>query len=293
MNKQHITATIIILVVLLGVAGLSACASIASAEQKSGLEAQVNTAVAATLIQRVVETRVAEQSVAIVSEPEVQTQPTNTPLPTPTPTPVPTQPAQPTAAAPTEAAQPTPTAVPPAASGPTIIAEQNTNCRAGPGTGYTILAWFMEGDESTVEGRDSTKDWWYIVSPENASEHCWVWEGSTTVVGDTSTVPVVAAPAAPKTKTSSYWYYSCSHFPYGCTGYPYYTCKKAECVYQCTFCFPSQIACNANSFWYCNVYGYCTCKLVYKDPCKKSSCPPLTQVNYKKYCKNYPQCCFE
>jgi hypothetical protein len=288
MKKQHSTAILIGLIVIAGGLALSACAAVASAQQMGSMEAQVNTAVAATLIQQAVETKVAEQSVALADEPaEQQAQATQAPTPTPTATPVPTQPPPPTAApttAPTQAAAA-------AAPGPTIIADQNTNCRAGPGTGYTVLTYFIEGAESTVEGRDSTKDWWYIVSPDDPSERCWVWEGSTTVVGDTSTVPVVAAPASPSYQAGT-WYYGCyAHYPFSCVKYPYNVCNPKNCWNQCVFCIPVQTYCNENSWWWCNAYGYCTCKPVCQDPEKPASCPPITEVNYKNYCKNYPQCC--
>jgi hypothetical protein len=283
MKKPHLTANFIVLIVVLGSLALSACSTVASAQQVSGLEAQVHTAVAATLVQQVVAATVAAaQPVAMAEEPAEQ-QAQATQAPTPTATPAPTEPPPPTAT-PTEAAP---------ASGPTIIADQNTNCRAGPSTGYKVVAYFMEGDESTVEGRDSTKDWWYIVSPEAGEENCWVWDGSTTVVGDTSTLPVVAAPAAPTYKYGA-WYDDCYDYKgYGCVYYPNDTCQKMIYWHGYLVCVQYKPVCTADSWWTCNPYGYCTCKPTYNDPWEKPNCPPVTSVNYKKYCTNYPQCCSE
>ena len=305
MKKQHMIASIVVSLILIsGVIGLSACASGVSAEPKGGMDAQVNTAVAATLMQRMVETKVAEQSVALVTEPVAQAQATD-PAP-PTPTPVPTEAAQPTATA--EAAQPTPTA-PPAptatpipASGPKITADENTNCRVGPSTGYKVVTYFMEGAVSTVEGRDEGKDWWYIINPDDSSEFCWVWDGSTTVEGDTSTVPVVAAPSGPNYKTGTLYYGCNTYYPYytyGCV--PYYTnscvnyysnnCGKPVKCYPDNFCKKNPQKCNPNKWGACNPYVNCTCKPVYQGTCKAAGCPPVTEVNYQNYCNNYPKCC--
>lgn len=297
MNKQHSTFICISLIVIVGGLALSACAAAASAQPAGSLEAQVNTAVAATLIQQAVETKVAEAAAAEAPAAEQAGAPANKPAeqqaqatqaPTPTATPVPTQPPPPTA---------TPTAAPAqpaaAASGPTITADQNTNCRAGPGTGYKVLTFFVKGAQSTVVGRDSTKDWWQIVNPDDSGERCWVWEGSTTVVGDTSTVPVVAAPAAPSYQAGAWTYGWNVCCPSGWAKHPYNACKKKDCWQQCVFCFPIPTTCDEDSWWWCNAYGYCTCKPVCADPWKPANCPPVTQVNYRNYCKNYPQCCGE
>ena len=300
MKKEHFLTVIVSLAIISGVIILSACASVAAVGQTSSLEAQVNTAVAATLIQYMVETQVAATSVALALPSAGQEQATQPPPPTPTPLPpepptaIPTVEApQPTAAAP---AAPTPTLPPPPPSGPSIIADQNTNCRSGPSTGYAVQTYFVEGSSSTVEGKDQNEDWWYIVHPDDTSGNCWVWEGSTTVQGDTSTVPVVAAPAGAKPKPYNTTYYAWNVYqPYSCGNqytsyYPGY-CEKAACCGKCAACKPNQQKCNQNPWWNCNWNVTCTCKPVYQNPCKQGGCPPITEVNYKSYCKKYPQCC--
>ena len=277
MKKQHLTPTLFVsLIVILGGIGLSACASAALAQQAGGLQAQVNAAVADTLAQQPVGGQAAAQSVALAAEPAVQVQAA---LPTPT-----------TAAA-IVVAQATTAAPAAAASGPKIIADQNTNCRAGPSTRYAILTWFIKGAESTVAGRDAGKDWWYIASPDEPGEFCWVWDGSTTVVGDTSTLPVVDPPAGVKTKNSPWIYGWNGYVPFDCEGYPYNWCEKKSDWCHGVFCVPNLQGCDEDSWWVCNVYGYCTCNPLVKNPYKSPNCPAVTEVNYKKYCDNYPQCC--
>jgi hypothetical protein len=299
MKKEHFLTVIDSVVIISGVIILSACASVAAVGQTGGLEAQVNTAVAATLIQYMVETQVAATSVALALPPAGQAQATQPPPPTPTP--VSTEPAPPTVAPTVAAPQPTappppsPTAPPPPPpSGPTITADQNTNCRVGPSTGYAVKTYFVEGSASTVEGKDAGMDWWYIVSPDDTSENCWVWEGSTTVQGDTSSVPVVAAPSGTEPKPYSTYYAWNVYKPYnayGCTNYSSYCCGKAACCGKVVVCKPNQNYCNPYPWWTCNPNVNCTCKPVYQNPCRKGGCPPITEVNYKNYCKKYPQCC--
>jgi uncharacterized protein YceK len=305
MKKKHILAVIVSLVILSGVIILSACASVAAVGQTSSMEAQVNTAVAATLIQYMVETKVAAQSAALALPLAGQEQATQPPPPTPTP--VPTEPAPPTAVPTVEAPQPTaaapaaptpapsPTAPPPPPpTGPSITADQNTNCRVGPSTGYTVQTYFVQGSVSTVEGKDKYEDWWYIVSPDDASEFCWVWEGSTTVQGDTSMVPVVAAPTDVYPTAGSPYYAWNVYKPYytnSCTNYSNYCCEKKTCCGTYVKCKPNQNYCNPYQWGTCYPYYNCTCKPVYQNPCRKGGCPPITEVNYKNYCKKYPQCC--
>jgi hypothetical protein len=291
MNKQHKILTTISLIVISGVIGISACTTNPSAVPGGDIEAQVNTAVAATLMQRMIETKVAAESIAMVTGPAVQVQATEPP--TSTPTPVPTEAAQPTAAATVEVAQPTPTAPPTPDSSPKIIADQNTNCRVGPSTGYAVKTYFVQGSESTVEGMDKGKDWWYIINPNDSSGFCWVWDGSTTVQGDTSTLPVIAAPTGVEPKSSDLYYVWNVYNPKSCVNYYTSCCGKTECCNKYVGCKPNYKKCNPYYWGTCKPYVNCTCKPVYQDPCKKSGCPAVTEVNYKNYCKKYPQCCDE
>ncbi len=289
---------ILCLVVISGATVLSACATLPMAGGQGGLDGQVSTAVAATVVQHLIETKVAEQSGASAPQPS-PTMPATEP---PTPTPPPTFTPLPITLTPTATA----TALPPSAvvpAKPTIKADENTNCRYGPSTAYNIVAVFAKGAETTVEGRDAAKDWWYIPNPAKQGAFCWVWDGSTTVKGDTSELVVISSPAgggsSPSGVCSSGGCYS------GSVKYnPYNNCWNAGC-------YPS------SCYNYCNSSGYpyncwenawnptwnvcyttcCTTCASYpwfagcKDPCKKSSCPAVTIVNYKKYCQNYPQCC--
>jgi hypothetical protein len=313
MQKPSFLALIFIcLLVIIGSAMLNACASTAAFGQASSIDAQVNTAVAATMIQFMVETKVAAGSIAMASTPASQAQATQPPAPTPTP--VPTEATQPAAATaepaqPTASAPPSPTSPPPA-SGPKITADQNTNCRVGPSTGYAVQTYFVKGSVSTVEGKDAGLDWWYIASPDGGSEFCWVWEGSTTVQGDTSSVPVVAAPTGGATKPANpynVWnVYNPYNFPYNCTNYYPSSCgKPSNCgkvvvckpnqkycnPYNWGVCNPNQQFCNPNYWGTCNPYVNCPCKPVYQNRCRQGGCPPVTEVNFKNYCKKYPQCC--
>lgn len=303
MKKRPILATLIGLLILIGGIGLSACASSAFAGQKGGADSYIATSVAATLVQHMIETDVAAQSTALFGAPVAQVQATTqpptptlaataTPLPTLAPTDVPT-------AIPPTLAQPT--ALPASVTFPTITADQNTNCRVGPGTRYAVASGFLKGAVSTVQGRDTTKDWWYIVSPTTPGQFCWVWDGSTTVVGDTSTLPVVNASVADVYASntydpydgydpSGYGWYGYGFYGYNnCQSWPSYCCGKKNCCINKCCNNNNWQGCNWGDWWNC---GSCGCAPVFNyNPCKHSNCPPVTEVNYKNYCKKYPKCC--
>ena len=80
---------------------------------------------------------------------------------------------------------------------PTINATMDTNCRQGPSKDYPEVSFLLVGQQSTVHGKEPSGNWWYIEDPRKPGQFCWVWEGSTHVSGDTSGLPIVAAPPPP------------------------------------------------------------------------------------------------
>lgn len=269
---------------------MSACAPVFEARPMVDVQAEINTAVAATLVQYIIETKVAFQASGLVVEPaapQVQVAASATPIPTASLTLI-------EAAPPPTATLPPPPTQPPAPTAvvyPKIVAEQNTNCRLGPSTRYAIDGYLAAGASSTVYGRDSGRDWWYISHPFKSGQFCWVWDGSTIVDGNTVNLPVVEAPALLNTNASKIYGYqpydSCN--PYGFTniycggfvnGVLYPKCKPKN-----VFC------CDPDLGWFCAPNIYCECSLVWQNPCKKNGCPPVTIVNFDTYCKKYPKCC--
>lgn len=86
---------------------------------------------------------------------------------------------------------------------PTITANQNTNCRKGPGPIYDRVGALNIGQTAFVYGRNSTSTWWYIENPTKPGSYCWVWGGSTTVSGATVELPVFTPPPPPATATTT------------------------------------------------------------------------------------------
>lgn len=86
---------------------------------------------------------------------------------------------------------------------PMITANIDTNCREGPGPNYRATGYLMVGQVSTVHGKNSSSSWWYIENPKVPGRFCYVWGGSTTVSGDTSSIPVLTPPPPPPTSTPS------------------------------------------------------------------------------------------
>lgn len=94
------------------------------------------------------------------------------------------------------------TATPGPGGQPRIYSSVNTNCRACPDVNCLRLGYLLVGEESFVFGRNSSSTWWFIREPRR-NVMCWVWGGSTSVLGDTSQVPIVRPSATPLGKGSS------------------------------------------------------------------------------------------
>lgn len=116
---------------------------------------------------------------------------TSTPLATP----------QPTRGIP---ATPTPTIVftlPPLTSVPILRADSDTNCHAGPSSGFEIVGSLLAGETVVVLGKSSPPGWWYVSNPRQHRKRpvdtCWVWSGTTTAEGDTSGLSVITTPQNP------------------------------------------------------------------------------------------------
>jgi len=93
----------------------------------------------------------------------------------------------------TDEPTPTPTTTP---QPPEITAFQNTTCRYGPDPIYVDEGYLLEGETAPIHGKNQEETWWWIENPDWEG-HCWVWGGSGEVTGDTSMVPVIAAPPIP------------------------------------------------------------------------------------------------
>lgn len=79
---------------------------------------------------------------------------------------------------------------------PFVTARGDSNCRSGPGTVYDVTSYLEGGDTSPIDGRNAASTWWWIERVVG-SGHCWVWDESVIVGGDTSLVPVLPDPPTP------------------------------------------------------------------------------------------------
>jgi uncharacterized protein YraI len=79
---------------------------------------------------------------------------------------------------------------------PSVTAQVNLNCRAGPGSVYKIDDTLMAGMTALVEGRNDESTWWYIYL-ENHKRHCWVWGAQAEFNGDINQVRFLIAPPTP------------------------------------------------------------------------------------------------
>jgi len=136
----------------------------------------------------------AAQTLAAQETGTAAAQPTTPPTETPVPaTPTPAETATPEFTA-TASSTPEPTV-------PMAIVNIGSNCRLGPSTEYNPpLAVLTDGQKAEIKGRNSNSSWWYIQIPGKSGQ-CWIFGQNVNVTGDTSTIPVVAAPPIPITAT--------------------------------------------------------------------------------------------
>lgn len=97
-------------------------------------------------------------------------------------------------------AEPSETPAPPtmaAPPNPIISVSVDTNCRTGPGQIYDYVGALLVGEEAEVTAREATGRFWYIRNPDGIADFCWVWDEYATILGDTSSLPVLAPPPTP------------------------------------------------------------------------------------------------
>lgn len=85
----------------------------------------------------------------------------------------------------------------PTINGPQVtILSATLNVRGGPGTTYPLVGVLKESDVVAIVGRNADRSWWVI---QSGPLRGWIINSPTymTVSGDTSGVPLVAAPPSP------------------------------------------------------------------------------------------------
>jgi hypothetical protein len=78
---------------------------------------------------------------------------------------------------------PTPTSEP-----PTLVVNEDTVCRTGPGLIYDIRTYVSEGATPILLGYAQEKVWWSVEEPE-FNARCWVSASVVTVDGDIDSLP--------------------------------------------------------------------------------------------------------
>jgi hypothetical protein len=76
----------------------------------------------------------------------------------------------------------------------TALVNENTNCRSGPTTDYSILYVFMSGETAKIVSKTTLEDYVLAEVPTNPSQSCWLWTNYATISGDLSGLPVATPP---------------------------------------------------------------------------------------------------
>ncbi|NIS81318.1 MAG: CSLREA domain-containing protein [Anaerolineales bacterium] len=91
---------------------------------------------------------------------------------------------------------------PPVPCIPTATALMNVTCRFGPDKAYKDVGFLLEGESSTIDGRNTDSSWWWILNPD-AMGHCWVWSGAVEATCIPEDLPLIAAEPLPPDRDES------------------------------------------------------------------------------------------
>lgn len=80
---------------------------------------------------------------------------------------------------------------------PMIRVSAATNCRTGPDASYRFVAAFQPGQVVEVAAVSTVENYWYIESPNDDGQFCWLWGEYATLDGETDDLPVLTPPALP------------------------------------------------------------------------------------------------
>lgn len=97
---------------------------------------------------------------------------------------------------PTASRTPEPTFTP-TIGGVWLTVQENTNCRAGPGSIYGFLGLINAGQQVEAVGRSTVNDYFYIKNPTSYSDYCWLWSRYSTIAGDIANLPVFTPQPTP------------------------------------------------------------------------------------------------
>ena len=79
---------------------------------------------------------------------------------------------------------------------PMVSVSIATNCRSGPGSGYSVLGVLVVGQSALVVGQNTQMGYWIIQWPSQSGT-CWLWNQYATVTGNTGGLPLVNPPPTP------------------------------------------------------------------------------------------------
>ena len=66
---------------------------------------------------------------------------------------------------------------------------QNSNCRTGPASYYSLVVILNAGVVVEATGINPQQDYYYVRVPNSTNKFCWVWDGHTSSSGDVNKLP--------------------------------------------------------------------------------------------------------
>jgi hypothetical protein len=80
---------------------------------------------------------------------------------------------------------------------PTVTVSQNTNCRSGPSTQYSIVSALVVGETAEIVGKNSSVPNYWVIKTPHGDGTCWLWGEYATVSGNTANLPEITVPPTP------------------------------------------------------------------------------------------------
>ena len=85
----------------------------------------------------------------------------------------------------------------PTPQGVWLTLNENTNCRVGPASYYTLVIAMKAGQQLEAVGRSTFDGYYYVRNPFMPNGFCWMWDRYSSLTGNTNSLPVYTPQPTP------------------------------------------------------------------------------------------------